>query len=67
MEHEGSGRACAVSSEVAVLCGRSDLQRSSSRQEFALEWQVLCGCRLLLLFGWFALDAISVLAQLDTN
>jgi len=62
VEHEGSTKACGVSSEVAVLRGRSDLQRCSSRQELALEWQVLCGCRLLLMFGWFVLDVISVLA-----
>ena len=50
------------SSEVAVLRGRSDLQRCSSRQEFTLEGQVLCGCRMLLMIGCYGLNAISLLA-----
>jgi hypothetical protein len=47
------------SSEVAVLRGRSDLQRCSSRQEFTLEGQVLCGCKLLVMFGCSGLNAIK--------
>ena len=56
-----------VSSEVAVLRRRSDLQHCSSRQKFALEWQVLCGCRLLFKFGCSGLDAISLLALFAWN